>query len=92
MEDNTRRDSIRSDQKHLLTRTQKPIAKNALDMLINLSDDPDVLKFLAEDNAFIETIMQKITVSFTSNTHRGILKRTYSYERAEPQHCTFHIG
>lgn len=33
-------------------------------MLINLSDDPDILKSLAEDNAFIETIMQKITVSF----------------------------
>ncbi len=40
----------------------QPIAKNALAILINVSSDPEVLKLLAEDDAFLETILSRITV------------------------------
>lgn len=40
----------------------KPIAKNALTMLINLSDDPEVLKTLATDDDFLESLLFRITV------------------------------
>ncbi|KAL1980049.1 hypothetical protein VTN96DRAFT_4695 [Rasamsonia emersonii] len=45
----------------LLVRDYAPIAKNALTMLINLSADEEVLKNLAEDDAFLETLLVKIT-------------------------------
>ena len=41
----------------------QPIAKNALTMLVNLSGDEEVLKLLAEDDKFIETLLAKLTVS-----------------------------
>jgi hypothetical protein len=41
------------------------IAQNALTILINLSQDDDVLGNLAEDDVFLETILKKITVSLT---------------------------
>lgn len=40
----------------------QPIAKNALTMLINLSADEEILKYLAEDDAFLETLLSKVTV------------------------------
>ncbi|KAF4237329.1 hypothetical protein CNMCM6457_001234 [Aspergillus fumigatiaffinis] len=45
----------------LLVRDYTPIAKNALTILINISSDQEVLANLAEDDAFIETLMVKIT-------------------------------
>ncbi|GFF51152.1 putative DNA-binding protein HGH1 [Aspergillus lentulus] len=45
----------------LLVRDYTPIAKNALTILINISADQEVLANLAEDDAFIETLMVKIT-------------------------------
>ncbi|KAJ5198425.1 uncharacterized protein N7498_007542 [Penicillium cinerascens] len=45
----------------LLTRDYTPIAKNALTILINLSSDEEVLKTLAEDDQFIETLLKKLT-------------------------------
>lgn len=42
--------------------SMKPIAKNALTILINISKDPDVLALLAEDDAFLETLLVRITV------------------------------
>jgi hypothetical protein len=42
---------------------EKPIAKNALTILINLSADGEVLRSLAEDDAFLETLLLKVTVS-----------------------------
>jgi hypothetical protein len=38
------------------------IAQNALTILINLSHDDEVLGNLAEDDAFLETVLKKITV------------------------------
>ena len=40
----------------------KPIAKNALTILINISNDSDVLGLLAEDDAFLETLLARVTV------------------------------
>ncbi|KAK2774185.1 hypothetical protein FQN53_003724, partial [Emmonsiellopsis sp. PD_33] len=45
----------------LLVRDYEPIAKNALTMLINLSGDEEVLKELAEDDVFLETLLSKVT-------------------------------
>ncbi|KLJ07838.1 hypothetical protein EMPG_16692, partial [Blastomyces silverae] len=45
----------------LLVRDYTPIAKNALTILINLSGDEEVLKELAEDDAFLETLLGKVT-------------------------------
>ncbi|KAF3024645.1 hypothetical protein E8E15_009448 [Penicillium rubens] len=45
----------------LLARDYIPIAKNALTMLVNLSGDEEVLKLLAEDDKFIETLLAKLT-------------------------------
>lgn len=40
----------------------QPIAKNALIILINISPDPEVLRNLAEDDAFLETLLLRLTV------------------------------
>ncbi|KIW08039.1 uncharacterized protein PV09_00983 [Verruconis gallopava] len=45
----------------LLVKDYTPIAKNALIMLINLSDDQEVLKFLATDDEFLESLLSRIT-------------------------------
>ncbi|PGH17524.1 hypothetical protein AJ79_01124 [Helicocarpus griseus UAMH5409] len=45
----------------LLAKDYAPIAKNAWTMLVNLSGDEEILKELAEDDAFLETIMNKVT-------------------------------
>ncbi|RMZ81825.1 hypothetical protein DV738_g2112, partial [Chaetothyriales sp. CBS 135597] len=47
----------------LLVRDYTPIAKNALTILINLSSsqDEEVLKTLAEDDAFLITLLKKVT-------------------------------
>lgn len=40
----------------------QPIANNALTILINISVDHDFLKLLAEDDAFLETLLGRVTV------------------------------
>ncbi len=50
------------EDKKTLTESVKPIAKNALTILINISKDPDVLALLAEDDAFLETLLVRVTV------------------------------
>ncbi|PYH99565.1 DUF383-domain-containing protein [Aspergillus ellipticus CBS 707.79] len=40
---------------------KKPIAKNAITMLVNLSADEEVLDSLAGDDAFLETLLFKLT-------------------------------
>lgn len=52
----------RGEEQALTTGSDKPVAKNALTILINISKDPDVLGLLAEDDAFIETLLVRITV------------------------------
>ena len=46
----------------MLKRRTQPIAKNALTILINITGDDEVLKYLAEDDAFLETILGRMTV------------------------------
>ncbi|KAI4213185.1 MAG: hypothetical protein LQ351_004131 [Letrouitia transgressa] len=46
----------------LLVKDYAPIAKHVLDILINLSTDHEILKFLAEDDALLESILLRITV------------------------------
>ena len=46
----------------LLVKDYSPIAKNALTILINISHDAEVLKSLANDDAFLETLLSRITV------------------------------
>lgn len=45
----------------LLVRDYFPIAKNAITILVNLAHEMGVLKILAEDDAFLETLLKKIT-------------------------------
>jgi hypothetical protein len=46
----------------LLVKDYAPIAKNALTILINISHDGEVLKSLAKDDEFLETLLARITV------------------------------
>lgn len=46
----------------VLVKDYAPIAKDALTILINISKDEDVLKLLAEDDVFVETLLVRITV------------------------------
>ncbi|KAF2761104.1 DUF383-domain-containing protein [Pseudovirgaria hyperparasitica] len=45
----------------LLVKDYPPIAKNALTILINISDDKEVLENLVKDEAFMETLLLRIT-------------------------------
>lgn len=46
----------------LLVKDYPVIAKNALTILINISEDKEVMEYMAGDDAFIETLMARITV------------------------------
>ena len=50
------------DEEQALSESIQPIAKDALIILINISNDSDVLGLLAEDDAFLETLLVRITV------------------------------
>jgi hypothetical protein len=52
----------------LLLKDYPPIAKNALTSLVNISDDPEVIKSLVEDDAFMESLFRKITVRCVCST------------------------
>ncbi|TIA28793.1 DUF383-domain-containing protein [Aureobasidium pullulans] len=45
----------------LLVRDYPPIAKNVLTILVNISSDEEVLKYLAEDDQFLEVLYSRIT-------------------------------
>ncbi|KAH8667508.1 DNA-binding protein-like protein HGH1 [Tricladium varicosporioides] len=45
----------------LLVRDYKQIAKDAITILINLSTDREILKFLASDKEFITTLLSRVT-------------------------------
>jgi hypothetical protein len=40
----------------------QPIAKNAVTILVNLSADPEVLRALATDDAFVESVLTRLLV------------------------------
>lgn len=50
---------------------QKPIAHSALTILINISADPEILESLAEDDLFLESIFNRITVGLPPIIHRS---------------------
>ncbi|KAI4237028.1 MAG: hypothetical protein L6R40_005981 [Gallowayella cf. fulva] len=45
----------------LLVKDYPPIAASALTILINISTDPEILKSLSEDDAFLDNILNRIT-------------------------------
>ncbi|KAA6412516.1 MAG: DNA-binding HGH1 [Lasallia pustulata] len=45
----------------LLVKDYEPIAKNALTILINISNDREVLENIAKDDAFLESLLLRIT-------------------------------
>ncbi|KAL8895689.1 MAG: hypothetical protein Q9207_008061, partial [Kuettlingeria erythrocarpa] len=45
----------------LLVKDYPPIAENALTILINISTNPEILKSLAEDDAFLESVLARVT-------------------------------
>ncbi|KAL8803340.1 MAG: hypothetical protein Q9182_003228 [Xanthomendoza sp. 2 TL-2023] len=45
----------------ILRSAKSPIAKSALTILVNISTDLEILKTLAEDNVFLESILSRIT-------------------------------
>ncbi|KAL8996057.1 MAG: hypothetical protein Q9169_004333 [Polycauliona sp. 2 TL-2023] len=51
----------------LLVKDYAPIACSALTILINISDDPEILTSLAEDDVFVESIFSRITNPKESN-------------------------
>ncbi|KAF2843604.1 DUF383-domain-containing protein [Patellaria atrata CBS 101060] len=53
----------------LLVKDYPPIAKNALTMLINLSKDKEVLKELAKDDEFLESLMLRVTSNNEPNAN-----------------------
>ncbi|KAM5434590.1 Protein hgh1 [Microsporum ferrugineum] len=80
----------------LLVRDYPPIAKDALTILVNLSADEEVLKELAEDDAFLETLLKKvtnpkeravseITMLLANLAKSDSIRRIVSLERAVPE-------
>ncbi|KAL8931269.1 MAG: hypothetical protein Q9211_007096 [Gyalolechia sp. 1 TL-2023] len=55
----------------LLVKDYPPIANNALIILINIATDPEILKSLAEDDVFLETILGRVTVRYLTDLHAG---------------------
>ncbi|KAF2871838.1 DNA-binding protein-like protein HGH1 [Massariosphaeria phaeospora] len=53
----------------LLVKDYAPIAKHALTILINISHDAEVLKSLARDDAFLETLLSRITIAKEQNAN-----------------------
>lgn len=46
----------------LLVKDYAPIASHALTILVNISEDAEVLKSLANDDAFLESLLKRVTV------------------------------
>lgn len=60
----------------LLSKDYEQIAKNALTMLINLTDDSEIVKNLIEDKDFIESLLRRITVRRSPLVHCCFQSRT----------------
>ena len=57
----------------LLIKDYTAIAKNALTMLINLTDDEEIIKTCVDDEVFLEALLKRVTVRYSA-VHR--LSRT----------------
>ncbi|KAK7722917.1 Protein hgh1 [Botryosphaeria dothidea] len=80
----------------LLVKDYTPVAKNALTMLINLTDDEENRENLAKDDAFLESLLLRITHPKEPNANEiamllanmvksDSLKRLLTLERAVPK-------
>lgn len=67
----------------LLIKDYAPIAKNALTILVNLTDDEEIVKKLIEDEACLESILRRVTVRRNPKAKR---KLNTTYLRVET--CT----
>lgn len=56
--------STRTYQGHAVTdhNIRQPIAKNALTILINLSEDKEIVEYLIKDEVLVESLLSLITV------------------------------
>lgn len=64
----------------LLTASPQPVAKNALTMLINLTDDEENRENLAKDDAFLESLLLRITVcQFTGSASQSRREHTLTH-------------
>lgn len=64
----------------LLIKDYTAIAKNALTMLINLTDDEEIIKTCVDDEVFLENLLKRVTV------------RTPSYDESAYQKCLCHTA
>lgn len=46
----------------LLIKDYPPIARNALTILVNISEDVEVLESIVNDNASLESLLRRVTV------------------------------
>ncbi|KAL8657407.1 MAG: hypothetical protein Q9226_001943 [Calogaya cf. arnoldii] len=69
----------------LLVKDYSPIATSALTILINISSDLEVLKSLAEDDVFLESIFNRITVTLFSFHDLVILLNCISDHTQSPK-------
>lgn len=46
----------------LLIKDYAPIAKNALTILVNISEDAEVQKAMLDDEGFLESLLRRVTV------------------------------
>lgn len=69
----------------LLVKDYGPIAKNALTMLVNISDDPEVLHDLATDDQLLESLLLRITVCQFTYPAWAFIPEATTYRRPEPQ-------
>lgn len=52
----------------LLIKDYPAIAKNALTMLINLTDDEEIIKQCIDDETFLENLLKRVTVRQPGNS------------------------
>lgn len=64
----------------LLIKDYNDIAKNALTILVNISDDEEVCDALISDDLFLESLLRRVTVcyNFSSSIERRDMERLTS--------------
>lgn len=59
----------------LLVKDYEPIAKNALTILVNISEDGEVIDKLVSDDAFLESLFRRVTVCQFTQHHVLVARR-----------------
>lgn len=63
---------------------QQPIAKNAITMLINLSEDSEVIEYLTTDEKVVEVILAKLTVGVKFQYHIMVSNTNRRPKKSQP--------